>query len=165
MGAPSTTALVAAGACFMVALWIFVVIYLWRTRCSAASWKNVAEIRSDAQNSGLGERRTESDGQNSGVCGRTETCDNVRCAASNNGPLELTTLSIEVCACESPPPPPYFLDQSCFVVVSSWTTLLLIFVKNNLFTDKSQSVFRTCRNNVCHSVDRLSLKESPIFQN
>ena len=32
--ATSTAALIAAGSCFMIALWIFLVIYLWKTKCA-----------------------------------------------------------------------------------------------------------------------------------
>ena len=80
----SATALIAAGSIFMIALWIFLVLYLCKAKCSKVN-KNTSPTRSDLQTSN----------EHNGV----ESCQ----------VTSVTSSSIEDAGTYESQPPPYYI--------------------------------------------------------
>ena len=94
----SATALIAAGSIFMIALWIFLVLYLCKAKCSKVK-KNTSSTRSDLQTFDEHSSGAES-------CQVTSVTSNVNCN------------SFEDTGTYESQPPPYYICVGDLAIVS-----------------------------------------------
>ena len=105
--ATSAAALIAAGSCFLIALWIFLVIYLWKTKCAKPN-KNIVQNGSILRSGNL---------QTNGV----ESCNRINSIRDNTNMFTVGELSVDSSRGSSfeSQPALYYISQSSLEMVSN----------------------------------------------
>ena len=133
----TTAALIAAGSCFMIALWTFLVIYLWKTKCSKAN-KDTVHNESVLQNVNSQINGLES----SNFISSGSTAGNRNIYTVGESPREIMhSESLRRCSFESQPPLYYISQHDMEIVRIFWFYFCLVCVVHGYFGIKISEKF------------------------